>query len=950
MPARVHALVVVRPDGRTPAAHHLRRTLAALALQTPSVDRLTIVLCGPESGVVDAAQASTADAVVELPASTTFAEAVSSVAPDDAADAVWLLAQDTSPLPDALARLVAALELSPSVALVGPKLVRADDHGEIVSLGASMTRLGRAVGLADGELDQGQNDDVDDVLGADVRSLLVRTDAWTALGGLDRALSGADEGLDLGVRARLSGARVALAPTALVAVSGDGVAGLPLPITAAHRRRIAFARRTAELHRRLVYARGWAVPLLWLAVLPLAVWRTALQLVRKQPGLIVPEWGAAVVAMVRIPAIARARRRIARTRKASWAQLAPLRVTRAQLRSRLEDDPVAPDGRMRSELRFFGGGGAWLVLGALVVSIVAFPALLAWPVLGGGGLEPLRSTVAQLWGDTAFGLRAYGLETIGPADPFAAVIAIIGSLWPAEPSRALVVLWVLAVPLAALGGWFAATRVTERSGLRLLSGVVWALSPTFLVALTQGRPAALLAHLLLPWLFYAGSVAHRSWAAAGAASLLLAGVVVCAPSLAPALGIVWIGAVVLAIAVRAGRGVTRLVWVLLPSLALALPFAWRAATIGDGWWMLADPGVTWLGPQVAADAAGRALLAMGFPTPDLAGWTTLVGESAWWVPLLCAPLALLALLAPLTPRWSAGVVLLAVTGLGIGTAIAAAGVSVAFAQAAAVPIWPGAGLSLAWLGVTGGALVALDAGLDDRVAILRGAIAGLVAACVAVLAVPALTAVARDTALLTNGPRSTLPAYVAARGADDPNVGTLVLSPQGERGTSARVVWGGSETLGSQSTIVSTETEPTPQDEDIALLASGLMTGSAGDLTTELVDHGVAFVLLADAPDAESDDARGVRLAAESAIDQREGLEAVGTTTRGVLWRVIESVTPRAQAPASVHRTAGWIAALQLAVTGIAVLLAVPTAAMRREARRTPRIVGQGGRDRRSRS
>ncbi|GAA1926272.1 hypothetical protein GCM10009775_18100 [Microbacterium aoyamense] len=949
MPARVHALVVVRPDGRTPAAHHLRRTIAALALQTRAVDRLTIVLCGREPGVLTAAEESPASAVVELPASTSFAEALAAVAPDadPDTDAVWLLAQDTSPLPEALARLVAALELSPSVAIVAPKLVRADDHGEIVSLGASMTRFGRAVGLADGELDQGQHDDASDVLGADVRAILVRKDAWAALGGLDRGLSGADEGLDLGVRARLAGARVALAPTALVAVSGDGVAGLPLPATAAHRRRIAFARRTAGLHRRLVYARAWAVPLLWLAVLPLAVWRTALQLVRKQPGVIAPEWAAAVVAMVRFGAVVRARRGISRTRRASWAQLAPLRVTGAQLRSRLEDDPVSADGRVRNDLRFFAGGGAWLVLGALVVGIAAFPALLAWPVLGGGGLEPLRATVAQLWGDTAFGLRASGLQTIGPADPFAVVIAIVGSLWPVEPSRALVVLWVLALPLAALGGWFAATRVTERSGLRLLAGVVWALSPTFLTALTQGRPAAVMVHLLLPWLFYAGSVAHRSWSAAGAASLLLAAVVVCAPSLAPALGLIWVGAVVLAIAVRAGRGVTRLIWVVVPALALALPFAWRAIATGDGWWMLADPGVTWLGPQVAADAAGRSLLAMGFPSPDLAGWAEFVSAPVWWVPLLVAPLAVLALVAPLTPRWSAGVALLVITALGIGTALGVVGISVAFAESIAVPLWPGTALSLAWLGVLGGALVALDAGLDDRLSLVRGAVGALVAAGVLVLAVPSLTAVARDAALLTNGPASTLPAYVAARGAGDPNVGTLVLTPQREDAAAAQVVWGGSETLGSQSTVVQTATVVTAQDEQVANLAAGLMAGSAEDLASELADAGIAFVLLAHADADEADATRAVRIAAETAIDQREGLEAVGSTARGVLWRVVTEVAPRAEAPASVHRVAGWITALNLVIAGIAVLLAVPTAATRREARRTPRVVGPDPRERR---
>lgn len=940
MPARVHALLVVRPDGRTPAAHHLRRTLAALAAQNRPVDRLTVVLCGPESGVEDAARGSSADAVVTLPPNTTFAAALAEVQSDVESDAVWLLAQDTSPLPDALARLVAALELSPSVAYVAPKLVRADDHSEIVSLGVGMTRLGRAVGLADGELDQGQHDATDDVMGADVRAVLVRSDAWTALRGLDPALSGADDGLDLGVRARLAGARVALAPGAVVAVSGDGVAGPLSPTTGSHRRRIAFAHRASALHRRLVYARAWAVPLLWLSILPLAVWRTVLQLLRKRPGLIGPEWAAAVVAMVRIVPVARARRGIARTRAVSWAQLAPLRITRTQLRSRLDDDPVPPGGRLRSELRFFAGGGAWLVLGALVVSIAAFPALLAWPVLGGGGLEPLRTTLAQLWGDTAFGLRAYGLDTIGPADPFAVVVAIVGSLWPAEPSRALVVLWVLALPLAALGGWFAATRLTERPSLRLLGGLLWALSPTFLAALTQGRPAALLAHLLLPWLFYAGAVAHRSWSAAGAASLLLAAAVACAPSLAPAFAVAWIGALVLAIALRAGRGATRLIWVVIPTVALAAPFIWRAVAIGDGWWMLADPGVTWLGPQVAADAAGRALLAAGIPTPDLAGWSAFAGEATWWVPLLSAPLALLALAAPLTQRWTVGIALLVVAGLGIATAFAAVGISVASAQSASVALWPGAGLSLAWLGALGAALVALDAGLAPRVDVVRGALVAVVAAGVIVLAVPALTAAARDAALLTNGPRSTLPAYVAARGADDPNVATLVLTPQSEGGTSAQVVWGGSETLGSQSTIVSTSTTATSQDEEVARLASGLITGSADDLAADLVDEGVAFVLLSGASGTETDAARAIRLAAESSIDQRDGLEAVGATTRGVLWRVVQPVIPRAEPEASVSRLAGLIAAVQLAIAGIALLLAVPTAATRRDARRTPRVVG----------
>ena len=941
MPARVHAILVVRPDGRTPAAHHLRRTLAALADQTRPVDALTIVVCGEDAGVAAVAAASVAESVITAPASTGFAAATAMATLRVSGDAVWILAQDTAPEPDALTRLVGALELGPSVALVAPKLVRWDDRTEIVSLGTSMTNFGRTVGLADSELDQGQHDAREDVLGADIRGILARSDVWRALGGIDRGLAGADEGLDLGVRARLTGARVLLVPTALVAVSGDGAAGLPSPLTGARRRRRAFASRTAQLHRRLAYAPAAAVPFLWLAILPLALWRSVLQIVRKRPELIVPEWAAAVVALVGVAPVARARARIRALRTTSWAQLAPLRVSRRELREQLDDDADSAGPTRRGELRFFTGGGAWLVLGAVVASVAAFPALTAWPVLGGGGMQPLAANAVQLWADAAYGLRASGLETVGPADPFAAILALLGSLSPVEPSRALVVLWLVALPLAALGGWFASTRVTERSLLRFAGGAVWALAPTLLVALTQGRPSAVIAHLLLPWLFYAGSVANRSWVGSGAASLLLAAVLACAPSLAPALLVVWAGTLVVTVILRRGRGVARLIWVLVPTLLFAAPLVWHQLRIGNAWGLLGDPGLPWVGAQVGADAAGRALLAAGIPTPDLVGWVGFApGLPTWWVPLLAAPVAVLALLAPLTQRWAAGIALLVIAALGIATAFAAVGVSVAFAQSLVVPLWPGAGLSLGWLGALGGALVTLDIGLAPRLAAARTLAAVTVMVAVAVLALPSLTAMARGTALLANGPASTLPAYVSAAGREDPDVGTIILTPQNDGGVSSRIVWGGSETLNGQATIISTRADKTDADEEVAFLTANLVTSAADDVVGQIAAEGVGFVLLAPAGAPESEIARAFRLSASTALDQRDELDAVGETAKGALWRVTQAVESRAGAPASVHDLARLIAFSQLAAVAVALLLAIPTAASRREARRTPRVIG----------
>src|SRR5690606_8822596 len=116
--------------------------------------------------------------IIEARAGTSFAEAIALAQPRVAAgSAVWLLADDTAPEPDALQLLAGALERSPSAAISAPKLVRHDDAREIVSLGVSMTRGGRAIELAAGELDQGQHDDAEDALGADVRGMLIRAEA-----------------------------------------------------------------------------------------------------------------------------------------------------------------------------------------------------------------------------------------------------------------------------------------------------------------------------------------------------------------------------------------------------------------------------------------------------------------------------------------------------------------------------------------------------------------------------------------------------------------------------------------------------------------------------------------------------------------------------------------------------------------------------------------------------
>ena len=198
-----------RPGSRTPSSPSPapRRHATTLALEKAAVDR--IVTSGERLTFGQALAAGIR--VVEQPET-----------PDEF---LWLLAQDTAPEPDALERLLGAIEVAPSVAIAGPKLKDIADGSTIVSLGESVTPFGATVHLVENELDQGQHDTVSDVLGVAPAGMLVRHTVWEELGGFDTAFGSADDALDFCTRARLAGHRVTVVPAATVLTAGSGIAG-----------------------------------------------------------------------------------------------------------------------------------------------------------------------------------------------------------------------------------------------------------------------------------------------------------------------------------------------------------------------------------------------------------------------------------------------------------------------------------------------------------------------------------------------------------------------------------------------------------------------------------------------------------------------------------------------------------------------------------------------------
>ncbi|MET0976636.1 MAG: glycosyltransferase [Leifsonia sp.] len=926
MTPRVTAIIVARNG-----AQHLSRTLEALAAQTLRPDAIIAVDCGSTD---DSARLLTEFGPTRLIAAgdaLSFGDAIATgvrvtAPPTSTSELLWLLAQDNAPEPEALAELVAALETAPSVAVAGPKQVDWDTGDTIRSLGESMTRYGATVPLVTDELDQGQRDGLSDVLGVAAGGMLVRHTVWDALGGFDPGLPVVDDALDFSVRARLAGHRVSVAPAAHVATAGDGIAGASTSLKGRVRRRRTRLQRTAQLHRRLAYAPAATVPLHWLSLVPLALLRSIVALLAKQPGRIGGEIAAAFTAAFTGISTGSARRSIARTRAHSWAVIAPLRVSPAEMRRRralAREARIARARGERSEVGFLTTGGAWTILAAIVVGLVVASPLLGADAADGGGLLPLSSP-AVIWQSIGYGWRDISVGFVGAADPFTAVLAVVSSLTFWSPTVGLLALWIAAVPLAALGAWFAATRITERGGLRAIAAILWMLAPTFLTAVSEGRPAPVIAHILLPWLVFAAFAAPRSWSASATSALLFTAIVACAPSLAPALLIAW-----LVLLVTSRRGFFRIAGIPIPAAVLIAPLVWDQVLRSNWIAIVADPGVPL--PSTTTPSVWQLLL--GFPGGQFGGWDTVLDHypvgalsPQLLVPILLAPLAILGLAALFLRGFRSAAFSLGLAALGFATALAATLITVATTGSQVVPVWPGSGLSLYWLGITGAVIVGLDA--IPQLALLPGIVATVLFVAAAA---PLALSLPLGQSAVDAGSARVLPAFVSAAARSDPRAGTLAIIPQPDGGVLADLQRGTGTTLDDQATLLSTDLDLSERQAELATLTGNLASRSAYDAATALDDERIRFVLLEPAtriggevtPEAQQTVRR-----ATAALDGNPVLVPVGKTAFGALWRV-DTDEKEAASAAIPEDAGGWLRTATfiaiIVVFGATLLLSIPT-------------------------
>ena len=907
-------------------ASQTRRPNAIVAINNGGAERVGTQLVHANLGGAEASR------VIGIPSRLSFGRAVaaalSAVLPgsNPAEEWIWLLSEDSCPEPEALERILSSVQRAQSVAVAGPKLVDWDHPERIIELGQSLTTTGSRWLLRRQELDQQQYDHLEDVLGVGPVGMLVRRDVWDELGGFDPAFTSYDDALDFCVRTRLAGYRVEVSPESRVRFARSGVAGPHIDRSRGVLRTAHRQARTAHLHRRIAYASALPAFLMWLGLPLLAIVRVFWALIREQPGNMIGEFVAALTVFFRPKALLASRKRVKRASRVGWAAVRPLRTDRKTVRTaRMIDREaiLAAQGRVPRELGFVSTGG----LAVLVVTAVAAIALTWWAIaqtsLFGGGLAPL-SPIGELWHHTRT------LDGV-PADPFAWVLAVLGSVTFWNPSHALVILLIIAIPLSALGAWIWAAQIAESGAARAVVAIGFALSPVLLGSIASGRITTLILAVVMPWLLLAATRCRESWSWAGTASLLAAVALASAPVLIP------VALVFLVVGVFSSlRGALRVLSIAIAPLVLFGPKIIATVFGGRPLDLLADPGI----PLPYTPGTTWHLL-LGFPEFGLDGWgrifeTVGLGNlpATLLVGVLMLPIALLALLGLYTGKVAATLLHALFGGLGIVAAVGSTQLMLTTSGDTPIAVWTGSGLVLYWLAVLG--LAALGAETARRAAPAVVAVA-LVAAVVAAGPI----AVRLVTGNVPMGPgESRMPALVQVAGEQNPNTRTLVLSASGEGAMRAEIVTGEGIELDDFRTSARLS-DPTDDDKQLAELVGSLASIGGGSVADALNAERITYVLLrsGNEPSAETE--------LQRTLDQHPELASVGTTEQGLLWRVSDAATGHEaegdESAALVGTSFGgqtvWTA--QLVLLFAMLLLALPTGEVveRPERRKRPKRV-----------
>jgi GT2 family glycosyltransferase len=948
-------------------ARWLPAVLEGLATQSRPVDRAVAVDTGSKDESPALLRAALGeDRVRTAPRSTSWSAAVDlglEALPASEDEWVWLLHDDANPAPDALEQLLAASAEDPDADVLGPKLREWPSLRRLLELGVTISGTGhRETGLERGEYDQGQHDEVREVLAVNTAGMLVRRSVLERLGGFDDDLAVFGNDIDFGWRAARAGHRTIVVPQAVVFHAEAAHRGTRrTPLTGRHTH---YQERRAALWTLLVNRprRGLAWQVLRLAVgsvlraLGLLVLRApgqaldelaSLGWVYSRPGRILaarrdraaldvgadesrqehvrsllPPWwlpyrhGLDAVGDL-VQALSSTAQDVAeRRRAAAYAADAGLPLPTEGERGRggrvgslgeEDEEDLAPDN----------GWVARMVTSPVALAMSVFLLLVlvatrvAWGPVEGGGLDPAPASSGDWWRLYVDAWHPLAQGTAVPAPAYVPVLAAIGSLLGGSASAAVSVVLLLSLPLAAWGAWRllrVAGHLADPLGaprwLLAWGSVAYAMVPATSGAWSDGRIGAVAVAAVLPWLGHAAlgfadPEPDRRRRAGWRTGLLLSLATAFAPAAWP-FALVLTTALLGAGAAIGGRAVLGRSVAGPPLVALGVP----VVLLLPWWW-----------PLLRESAASGLLLDPGrLPTVAVSGLDLLTGQvgehGAWFLPgLVLVVLGVLALI-PSATRVQV-LVCWVVAVVAVLTALLLALLDLPLGVGATT-----AGLAFFVVLVQGLAVVAaVVAGTGPARRLVRGTMHRVVGAvtAIALFAVPFAGLLWFTTAsddVLAAPDSDGIPAYMEQDAALGPAHGILVLEGGLDSGVEYTVRRGDGPTVGESEVQALT-----PPDQEMTALVSDLLTQPRPGMVTGLADRGIEYVLLRAPADP----------AVAGTLDTAPGLAQASAEDRSTrAWQVERELSPEALAPPGGDRRA-WLLGVQAVALVLVLVLCLPT-------------------------
>ena len=881
----------------------------------------------------------------------------------------WILHEDSAPESECLDELIQAAAVGRTVGAVGVKQMSWDGN-RLLELGifatASARRLER---IGDDDIDQGQHDGTSDVLGVGTAGLFISAEAYEAVGGFDPALGPFGDGLDLGRRLHLAGYRVIVAPKARVRharvslYSGFDAASetdRSEPTGDVSDALVDGNDATDGSFRKRRYAQmyNWckAVPALVLPFLALwlLVWSPARALGRILTGrasLALPEIGALVSLIGATPRLLAGRARAAQTRRVPRSALRALETAPGLLRKEpagVDEDEHGEriDPLVVASMRRYRVRSASTALGLLIMT--ATMATMQWwgtaTGLVGGAWVSLPSSWSELWGAAWSAWIPGGDGYAGGADPLTILMAILSAPFApmgVTPGALAAFLLVASTPIAAMLAWIPSRALTSSLRVRFLVSLAWSLAPSVLMSATHGVLAATLAHAALPAFaaYCVGQPKPLLVAGAGGvdeaplrprginggcAALALVTLACCVPWMLP------LGAAVLAWRSR------RSLLAALPALVLLVPTYVSIAARPSAWPALASTS----GGVHAYTRSDSWMAMLGMPaapsTPLEAVALYIIGAgviAAAGIALLrlrtrFAALAFCGALVSAAAGWAASQIGVGISGALVASAWSAPALSLSFGALLALAARSGSGNENAaeasrpaWDGSRPFAVRALGA---LTALVLLGAGGGVAASSFAARSdaadTPTFTLAQRSTVSPMSSP---IVSAVAAQAQRSTRAGRiLVLDGDPTHGTVNASLW-----RGSGPSL--TDGSPATRALALAQARSGAAEGVLSDpATASLAQAAYTLVVYPDdatvaALAAHDVDTILVPLGASgsqaliSGLDRASGLEKVGDTNSGTVWRVRPNgVTPSRVRVESASGVTTPVGGSQLSVSG----------------------------------